>query len=350
MIPFVSTHILSKETTNLGVKFLEAAFTSLHQAAYPNEIVILDNGSFEPIFDLYSTWIPKFKEFDCEVKIIKSDANNFCDLRNQCLEHTNPNATYIHWQDTDEVYYPEDLDILKNNVIPNHPKFGMGWSTFYHFMIHPFQIQADNLKTKKIHELVKDDCRSSKDNMFWYHKGLKWVPTKRVHEKMGNVLNFPSLHTGMEYCHFGYIRPQWVTCLKWLHYDIIEHGHVGHYKTENVFVTEDGVEVPDGTPNSKMIQKEYLREWRTPTKDFLWDRRAVCLPFPNVTCREYLPEAAVTMLNGCTNEKEWSEYCGKLDSIEFLERWEQKYKECNNSWSATLDWVVQEMEKVKWAI
>ncbi len=352
--PFISVHILAKENTNLGELFLDSCLLSLKDSFYPNEIILMNNGCnkriTEKLFDLHKF---DFKDHGCELKVYGTEAQDFCALRNQCLDATNPNADYVHWIDTDEVYYPEDLDILKNQVLSQViGKMSVGWSYFYHFMIDPFNVQCDNLHKKAALEL--DDYRVAKDNIFGYHKGLRWNKEEKVHEHMINLLpNGHIVQTQTEYLHYGYCRQQWRTVTKWLHYDYIKHGHVNHYKVENVHIDPNGVEVPHDTPNSKMIQKEYFRDWRVPNGDFLQDRRTVCTPYPNKIAgieRSSLPQGALDIIGSAKTGSEWDVRINTLDNSDFLQEWVQKYQECNNSWSATLDWVVDEMVKIDWAV
>lgn len=339
--PFVSVHQIVKENTNLGCEFINACYTSLLESGYPNEIVVVDNGSAPFVFDVYSEWKKKFKDIDCNFILIKSDANTFCDLRNRCLESTYPKADFIMWCDSDEVWYPEDLDFLKTYVMLDTKNIAQIWTYFYHFITHPFQIQVDPIQLKK-NELTLDFIRCSKDNIFKYHKGLQWTKEKKVHEKMSNVLEGEAVwSTQSEYLHYGYCRHQWRTFLKWLHYDIIEHGHVGGYKDENI-TDKDG---------NIVEQKDYLRDWRVPNGNFLWDRNAICIPYPatEIGSRDYLPEGAKQLIGDCKNEKDWIKRIDDLDGNEFLHRWEEKVKEVG-SWKNSLDWVVEECQKTNWGL
>lgn len=354
MHPFVSVHMIVKEQTQLGIKFLDACLESLHEASYPNELVIVDNGSHTDVFDLYSTWRPLFENFDCDFKIIKSDCKNFMDLRNTCLDHTSPFTDYFHWIDSDEVYYSSDLDLLKNECMAKEKNVRQIWTYFYHFMINPFMVQSDNLRRKKLEELTIDEYRSSKDNIFGYHQGIRWGKgadgqIKKVHEKVENKKEGKDVDFECSYLHLGYTRKAFETMFKWMHYDYIEHGHINHYKMENVSHLEDGTEVENGTPNSKMTQKEYLRDWRVPNGDFLQDRRKYCTPFPNKVCREDLPESFITLLNGCKNESDWLTYINKLDKdSEFLNKWVEEYNK-TKSWASTMDWCLAEAIKNDWS-
>jgi len=331
--------MIVKENTHLGEKFLNACFKSLHEGYYPNEIILIDNGSSDFILDLQNQWKKDLKDdLDCNVKIINSDLKDFTSLRNLCIEHTSPTTDFMHWIDSDEVYYPQDLDRLKNYIMPANPHASEIWTLFYHFMINPFMIQ--------------DKC--SKDNIFGFHKGLKWqgkTHEKLHNKKQGSIVGNSA--TRVEYLHYGYIRHQWRTCLKWLHYDYIQHGHVNGYKLENL------------EENSKTVQKDWFRDWRDPNH-VVHDRRRCCSLFPNgkeeITvkllqdgklkplhyyCKTDLPDAALELMNGCKNEQQWIAYIDSLDGNDFWEQWQDKKNEVG-SWRETLDWVVDEMNKIDW--
>lgn len=334
--PFVSVHMIAKENTNLGSRFLDSCFMSLHEAQYPNEIVFINNGCANFIMELVRDyWVSKFKEFDCELKIIDFlDNTDFCNLRNQCIFNTYENAHFMHWIDTDEVYYPEDLDVLKNHIMSDTVQISMIWTFFYHFIIDPFNVQADNKKTKKDHELGPNDIRSIKDNVFGFHKGIRWRQEEKVHEhidrkKEGVVLEASDCC----YLHYGYIRHQWRIFLKWLHYAKLEFGNVNCYKLE-------------GDP-----KREYFREDNIPTPNtIIEDRKKITVPYPNrVSIHQNLPEGAIKLINGCKNEQEWLEYLNKLDGNEFWLRWEDLYKK-KGKWSETLDEILEECEKCNWSL
>src|SRR5947208_1150748 len=118
---FISVHMIVKERTNLGYKFLEAAFTSLYEATYPHEIILIDNGSSDKVLNtLYPKWIEKFKKVGITLKAYCNSSDDFGELRNQCIALTSPLAHIVHWIDSDEVYFPEDLDNFKNYLLPNN--------------------------------------------------------------------------------------------------------------------------------------------------------------------------------------------------------------------------------------
>ncbi len=340
-IPFMSVHIISKENTRLGEQFVHACLSPLVESQYPNEIVLVDNGSKDYIFDVYNYYKPQFEAFDCEFKLIRSELCKFNDLRNLCIEHTNPLADFFHWIDTDESYFPQDLDVLKNTVIPNEKKYKIRqiWSCFYHFMINPLQVQVTLDKVRNNLPLDKDDCRSWKDNIFAFHKGIRWKHEEGVHEHVDNLAEGLPLFSSMEYLHLGYCRAQWRTFIKWMHYDHIEHGHINAYKVENV----DG-QMQDYLRDCEDLHKVVYN--RNPGT-CLRDRQPFCVPFPNVICRNETHEHFDKLLNGCKNNDDWQTYLSKLDSDDFWLQWQQKHKELG-SWKATLDWALDESLKAKW--
>src|SRR5258708_2487360 len=98
IVPFISTHMIVKERTNLGAKFLDSCFTSLLESNFPNEIVLVDNGSISIIREkLYDEWFKKFKDQDINLKIYDNDSNDFGALRNYCIEKTNPITNFFLW-------------------------------------------------------------------------------------------------------------------------------------------------------------------------------------------------------------------------------------------------------------
>lgn len=340
--PFVSVHIISKETSKLGQKFLEGCFTSLYNSRYPNEIVLVDNGSFKYIFDeVYEVWKPKFKEFDCDFKLVNTDYGDF-ELRNICLQHTNPCSDWIHWIDTDEVYYEEDLSFLKDYIMPEHRGAGVMWSYFYHFMITPFQVQVTPQKVRAGEPLNIDDYRSSKDNIFAYNKNLVWKG--KVHEHMYNVNDDRNIQTGVEYLHYGYCRPQLVTFVKWLKYALLEFGHIGMYKDETITLEYNGVK--------QDVQVEHLRDWRTPCS-MIWDRWMYCRPYPNLEMqtKQHIPDGSKHIIGDCKSNSDWIRYIDKLDPNvnDYMRAWLKKKREMG-TWKKTLDWVVEDLQQRNWNI
>ena len=357
MTPFVSVHIISKEVTNLGVLFLDGALTSLVEAQFPNEVIVIDNGSFDPIFDLYQVYKNKFKDFDCQLKIVKSEASDFGTLRNQCIEHTNPITTWTIWQDTDEVYYEEDLDTLKNYELVQADGFKEVWPSFFHFIRDPFNIQVNTDCLFKKKEMTETDIRIGKDNTFRYNKNMRWVKEKKVHERVDrdSLIGYPNTHydSNCRYLHLGYARKQVETMVKWLHYAVLEFGNVNCYKKERVTYDKNGVEVGnqfEGQEGYETKTVDYLRNWRDPF-NIIFDRIEHCIPYPNAKfeTKQHLPQGFMKIIDGCKTSEDWFKKLDKLDPPKFELEWRDKFKELG-TWEKTLDFVVDEMNKRNWNI
>ncbi len=350
-LPYVSVHMIVKENTNLGAKFLDGAFHSLREASYPNEIILVDNGSADFIHDkVYSIWKEEFKNVDCDLKIIKSDLSVFCDLRNLCIENTSKSSDFIHWIDSDEIYYPEDLDFVKQYIMPQEG-IKMIWSYFYHFMINPFNVQINGDAIKSKRQLNLMDYLISKDNIFAYTKDLRWKGGVHEHlfnQKDGRVVD--NTESKLEYLHYGYTKLQWKVFLKWLRYDMIEHGHVNGYKKENIDIDSEGDNVlHSGKPKVKQIQKDYLRDWRDPN-NICWDRIPFSRPYPDVVMgtKDHLPEGAIKLIGSCKTPEDWNKYLNSIDDISFWDWWQALYKK-EGSWCNTLDAVVERCQKENWS-
>lgn len=321
---FISVHMIVKENTNLGVRFLNTCLEALAISEYPDELVIVDNGSIPAIFDLYTKYTPRFPS----VKVIKSIGTDFTTIRNTCLAHTNPKADYWHWIDSDEVYYPEDLDTLKHTIVGDRLDIRQVWTYFWHFMIHPWQIQA---------YAKKDNFFKFTPNVFW-HGG--------VHEHVAGLPVGDHLDSNCQYLHYGYARQQWRTCLKWLHYDHIQWGHLNGYKLENI-----------EQPDKSIIQKDWFRDWRYPD-NILQDRQDICKPYPGPPeeTRDYVPDCIKDILlapakgfDKPITPETWNEFVNFIDPHEFWSAWQDKHKEVGN-WKDTLDWVQAEMVKCDWKV
>jgi hypothetical protein len=235
------------------------------------------------------------------VKLIEDDSKVFCDLRNKALENTNPSAKYFHWIDSDEVLIPKEWTPIKEMLATYDT--GQVHTYGIHLMVNPSLTQYT----------------FTKENIFRLHRFLKWG--KGVHEKMQNPL--PGIHQAdVHYLHFGYCKSQWRTFIKWIHYDMIEFGHVNRYKDENV----------DG----KIV--DYLRDWRNPNA-ILQDRIQASEKYkgekPNVAMRIF------------EHENDWETFIRSVDDQSFWIGWQEKFKELG-SWKVTLDWVVEEQSKAGW--
>ena len=294
----VSTHIIIKENTNLALLFLKCCLASLKVAKWCDELIIIDNGCFEPIKEYLRDFQ---KDYHCPVKLIEDDSKKFCDLRNKALSLTDPNIKYVHWIDADETLIPEEWVPIKN-ILATH-ETGQVHTYGVHFMVNPSLTQYT----------------FTKENIFRFHRFLKWG--KGVHEKMQNTL--PGIHqSDSHYLHFGYCKSQWRTFIKWLHYDMIEFGHVGRYKDEIV----------DG----KMV--DHLRDWRFPN-NILFDRLKECKDYTGPR-----PEVAMPVFE---HQDKWEEFISSIDDQSFWIEWQKKFKKAK-SWRNTLDLVVTEMGGRGW--
>jgi hypothetical protein len=329
--------MIVKETTNLGVHFLDACFRSQFESGFTNEIVLVDNGSSKLVREnLYDEWRDRFKVRDIALKIYDHpEIDDFGALRNICIEKTYEHTDLCRWLDSDEVDMPEDWDRLKGYILPDHPKANQFYTYFYHFIISPFNIQCTPGHNQN---LSYGHATIMKDNIFRFHKGLKWVKEKKVHEKMSNLLEGYAHDTGdVRYLHFGYVRKQWEQAVKWLHYAMLEFGHLGCYKNENIDVDEDGNDINiSKKPKVTQIQKDYFRDWRTPDH-CLDDRKSICAPFPNYLVNQDLPQGYLNLIGDCKTEEDWINYINQLDpNNEIWDKW-QELKEKYGNWSMTLD-------------
>lgn len=283
----VCVHIIAKETTNFGSLMFRSCLDSMKD--YADEIVVIDNGCSEDI-------VKMVKEYN--VNYHRDEGTNFKDLRNSALdkmELKDPEC-FIHWIDTDEVYFSSTLLHLKSQLDPNHSTVT---TQLVHFMIDPDKYQY--LEKKR--------------NIYKWHPGLRWVGD--VHENITNVAPGKSIDTNLNYLHFGYCREQWKTFLKWLFYDTLQFNHVDRYKDERL---EDGTTVP------------YLRDWRTPDT-IIEDRR----PETKQYVGNYPVEMSEWFQAWQNSGKEWREYLEEINGEDPLwEYWKKLYEEKGN-WRDTLE-------------
>lgn len=349
--PFVSVHMICKESTNLGANFLDSALTSLKNSYYPNEIIFIDNGNTLKIKEkLRDYWIKEFNSHDCELKVYESNLGNFTNLRNLCLEKTNPKTDYFHWIDSDEIYYEADLDYLKNTLLSTDlNKISQVYTYFYHYIETPFKIQCDPLRDHPDYYGV-DDARITKDNVFKFNTNLKWNKSLKVHEHLTNLSEGHKVQSEVEYLHLSYTRQVWRTFIKWMFYSVLEFGNVNVYKHETIILDSNGVEVNSSFEGKEGYEKktvEHMRSWRNPN-NIVFDRLPFCKPYPNDVCpKKDLPEGFITLLNGCKTDEDWKSYINSLEDNSFWEWWQELYKE-KGLWSLTLDPVVERLNREGW--
>ncbi len=303
--PYISVQIVAKENTVFGGKVFEACLKSLLSADYASQIVVVDNGCSTLVREMCSYLLHKF----CGSWVLSdSDGTDFSSVRNTAINLTDPETDYIHWIDTDEVYYPDKLNELAVHL--GEQEESVVVLNLVHFMVHPNVLQAVY----------------PKDVIHRYNHKLAWG--RGVHESLQHRSPGGTRHYSMPYLHYGYCRRQWRTALKWLHYDYIEHGHVNHYKMENV--------------NGEMIP--YFRHNRTPDQ-VVADRVLVSTPFTDI-----YPQSVVDLgLCGWVDEASWVSYLQSLDSDEFWDEWQEMSNKLGN-WEDTLDPIVDMAVKGNWSM
>lgn len=311
----VSVQIVAKETTPLGRLFFSCCLQALLDSRWPNEIVVVDNGCSADVLEMLEGFQLKFAGKDVTVKVLQMPQNStYAELRNAGMTMIDPQTTIYHWIDTDEVYIPYKLDQMREFLEDMDQPLKQMYTYFYHFMFNPWTWQF----------------KATKNNVFAYHPGLHW--TKGVHEQVDNLLPGRVIQTDVEYLHFGYLRPQWQTCLKWLHYDMIEHGHVNRYKDE-----------PLEDQHKQVYTLPYFREWRTPNT-IVDDRLDECkknIPWP----KHKVPSAAMPIY---TQADRWQDFLLEIEDQTFWHAW-QAMAETAGSWRDTLDEVVQRMDACNWS-
>ena len=306
MKPNISVQMIAKENTVFGEKVFRACLNSLFEADYVSQLVIVDNGCSDPVQSMMKDVVAKFINKDVQAEIVPFVGGDFSKLRNVALERTAPETDYIHWVDTDEVYYPDKLTAFGAQLGASGESVVV--LNLVHFMIVPNHYQ----------EIYP------KDVVYRYNVNMTWG--NGVHEKVQGASRGPTAHYDMPYLHFGYCRRQWRTALKWFHYDVIERGSANHYKMENV----NGVVIP------------YFRGERTPD-NIVGDRLLVSSKFkdiyPQVVIDEGFPLDA--------DEATWKEYLSRIDDETFWIEWQDMYNKCG-AWEDTLDTVVSKAKEDDW--
>ena len=206
--PWVSVHIISKETDLLGLHFFQSCLQSIR--GYPEQLIIVDNGSSPEVLEMVRE---ELKNFNGKL-FLKPELKNFRDLRNIALENTDKQATHIHWIDTDEIFFPHQLPELRTAM--RYEDIALLQTVLIHFMIDPVTLQD----------------RQIKRNIFKFSPQMRW--SKSVHEVINGLPPGRPSFIPIEHLHFGYCRPQWQTFLKWIRYAILEHGSVDMYRHEQI--------------------------------------------------------------------------------------------------------------------
>ena len=310
MNPYISVQIIAKENTVFGEKLFRACLGSLAEADYANQLILIDNGCSQGVVD---SWMQFRKELVGRgvntlylpyPTVQRSDT--FASLRNMAMAKTDDETDFIHWIDTDEIYFPEKLTAFKKHL-GESPNLAVQVLPLQHFMVVPNMLQE----------------AYPKDVVYRYNLNLGWG--KGVHEQIQNRCPGDRLDYDMQYLHFGYCRRQWRIALKWLHYDMIEHGHVGHYI------------------------KEWNEDWKpgqTPD-NIVSDRLKISKPYTGMFPLALDNEFGNHLLD---NEAEWVAYLNTLDSDEFWVRWQEMAEKAGSRWGATADWAAVEAEKSQWQL
>lgn len=301
---FLSVHIIAKETTNFGLKLFKACLDSLK--TYPDELIIVDDGCSTQVREMI---VSTTQSGYGVVKVVSAEkersAENFTSLRQTALKYTSPNATFWHWIDTDEVYYPEQLALLKE-ALHTQENVSAYVTTLWHFMKDPFHYQYQEVKR----------------NVYRYHSNTKW--NLSVHEHVIDTYAGSNISTTLAYLHFGYCRTQIETMSKWLRYSILEHGNCDTYRREVV----DGKTIP------------YFRDWRNPNS--IVDDR------PLKKFELHYPDSLMPMFNEYMGMKcSWEDYLFKIDpeiGNEWL-AWKDKVASGKVTWN---DWIDEEVKKNGW--
>ncbi len=287
LTPWISLHIVARETTRFGMEMYRSCLRSLK--GYPDEFVIVDNGCSEEVRRMAGEELS-----GSPVRWIRApEVHDFSVLRNLALEHTSPAATHVHWVDTDEVFFPNELPRIREAL--RDPDISAMHVLLVHFMREPTLVQ----------DVQVNRCIFRKgERMHW--RGM-------VHEVLEGLPRGRSSFLPVRFLHFGYCRPQWETCLKWLQYAALEHGSLDMYRWETV----DGQRRPwfgeRRTPDTILEDR--------PTAPYEGRYPASCAPWLEAWHSSGLP---------------WREYLRRLVDHAPWERWRRLAQERGN-WEATLE-------------
>ena len=262
----ISVQMVAGENLNIAIKFFKASVECLLHPAVDHFIVGLHPRMSEEGREF-------LKKCDWVDDTIELKGGDFSEWRNEVLE-ASPVTDYILKVDADETYFPECLDGLK--VAADEGVREVVFVNIDHLMVTPHQKQDVG------HIPVL------------FNSGPKWG--KKVHECFRVPAESDSaVVDGPGFVHWGYVKPQLSTFLKWAHYDLLEHGSLHNYKVEQ---TEDG-------------QVPWFRDWRNP-HTILNDRLEVCKPHTG------FPEDAIYiiesfLLDTMGKEATWEEWQRDVD-------------------------------------
>lgn len=303
--PKISVHILAKETDNFGKLLFESTIQCLLDAKYAYQIIVIDNGcgySAMKSIDMMCNSAVNSGILPVYTKI-EAEGDSFAALRNQAIEKIDPVCTHLHWIDTDECYPMVTCAAIKEII--RQTDANALQLNFTHFMITPSLYQEVYPKIN-VHRIKPE---------------LKW--TGEVHETLVYDKS-EVIVTDLHYLHFGYIRPQWQTAIKWLRYDVWQHGHANAYRQFN----DDGV------------TKDYYTDDKTPDQ-CLDDRLTVAKTYDPDKYGFPRPFVDFVLMPWVDSRLSWNDWVNEMVGTEIWERWQDKREELG-SWKATIGWICEE--------
>jgi len=290
---YISVHMIVKETTKLGMMFLEQTLRSLK--GFPDQLVIVDNGSTIP---LNSEVVEEIGILD-DFTLVQQDGN-FSELRQKAIEETSSYATHCMIVDSDEIFFEGNLEKVRKNL--ENIK-GSSYGYFRHFVQSPTYIQE---------VLVRN-------NVFEYKEDLCW--NKGVHEVL-NAFEGELVDNGSEWMHCGYLKSTVATAIKWIHYDVLEFGHADKYKEPDRLMCKLGIDkiLSDRKNNYNLYDARYpeyfypiLREYER-SKSLNWQDWVTNVVDPQygILLEEFNEMAAesswATVIDYIVENKLWEKY------------------------------------------
>ncbi len=288
--PRISVHVIAQERDRFGADLLASCLDALE--GYAGQIVVVDNGLGPEAFEAVVT-----RRGTLPITLLdgRDVSNDFAELRNRALAATAPGMTHIHKIDSDEVYLPKSL--LELTDVLRDPAVDQVNATLVHFMIEPSLVESTQ----------------SKEVIFRREDALTWKGA--VHEKMAGLCKGRAVNSDASFLHFGYIRPQWQTLLKWLRYATLQGSDLSHYKYEFI----DGVKRP------------WFRDGRTPDT-ILEPRRHRLEPYKGV----YPSSVRPWLDNFAHSGKSWREWINRRAGPALWGEW-QELSRSKGAWEETLD-------------
>ncbi len=288
--PRISVHVIAQEQDAFGADLIASCLDSLE--GYADQIVIVDNGLGPEALEAV---LGRRKRLPVTLIDGREVTGNFAELRNRALASTAPGMTHIHKVDTDEVYLPGSLKELKDLL--HDPSIDQVNATLVHFMIEPTLVHSVQ----------------GKDVVFRRGKSLSWQGS--VHERIEGLPGNRVVEGPACFLHFGYVRPQWQTLLKWLRYALLQGGALSHYQYEFL----DGVRRP------------WFRDGRTPDT-VLEPRREHLKAYSGL----YPTSVRPWLENFGSSGRPWREWVNLRVGGTLWKEWETLRKE-RGDWEATLE-------------